>query len=180
MNNTFSASVTYNRDNIRLLSETIIKAFHYWQRLVISGVCFLTLGFGLFYFNGTSSIAIIAFSCIILTSIRAPARIRADNNFRAVGEKEITVTYFFKDSTFCVSAQDEETIKNYNEIILIFEDSKYLYIFTDKTSAFMIDKAEVHPNLEDFKLFLQLKTSAKWKYDSILFMLSLKKLFKAK
>ena len=168
----FTASIIYNRDRIRLLSETISKAFRYWPLLITSTVCILMLAFSVLYYNGTLSVDVIAFSCIILTSIHAPARIRADNDFKAVGAKDIPVSYFFGESDFLVEARGEETKKKYDEVILVFEDHEYLYIFTDKTSAFMIEKKSLKPNSNDFKLFLQSKTNTRWKYDSIIFMLS--------
>ena len=169
--NVYTARVEYTQENIRKLSEVVANCFHFWVRALIYSLCIILL-FVAFFFdvfsNTIVSISIIAFACIIIANIKAPARHRADQNYRAIGSSPLHVEYEFLDSCFFVHTPSNVSTIKYNDVFLIFNDVDFIYLFTDKQSAFMIDIKTISPDCSSFISFLHKTTPAKWHYRTTL------------
>lgn len=174
MNVFYSASIEYTQENIRKLSEVVASCFHFWIRALIYTLCVFLL-FAAFFFDVFSkkiaTISIIAFACVIITNIKAPARHRADQNYRAIGSSPLHVEYEFWDSSFCVHATSEVSTIKYDDVFMIFKDTDYLYLFKDRRSAFMVDIKTISPDSCSFITFLHQNTPAKWHYKTFLLTL---------
>lgn len=163
----FTAAMHYNKDTNYRLARIISRVRTPWRLPVLYLICILSISSGFFYFTGIlSQLAVIAFGCFLFTSIQVPAKGRAKQSMDAVGAEAFTVAYSFQqDCLTLTSTIGQENQLDYSQIIRLAEDRKYLYVFSDLSSAYMIEKASVDKDgCRELKTFLSLKSNQAWKY----------------
>lgn len=163
---TLKAHMHYNNDTICRLAQVISQIKRPWSRPMLYFICILSIASGFFYFtNAIIQLAVIAFGCLLFTSIPVPARNRAKRSLQAVGGKPFIVTYYFENDMFFMNSTIGQKNKlAYHKIIYLIEDKKYLYIFSDLSCAYMLEKKSMEQRTcKELKAFLSLKTNKTWK-----------------
>jgi len=162
----YKAGIHYDKASVYHLSKMIIqvKRPRLYPMLYLSS--FFIMIAGLFYFTEPLiQITAIALGCFLFTSIPVPAKRQASQNMNMVGKKEFIVNYNFKPESFTMTStigQKDEV--EYKKIIFLTEDKKYLYIFSNLSSAYMIEKASVNSGgFRELKIFLSKCTNKSWK-----------------
>ena len=161
----YRAKIKYDKQTIFRLAKTISKTYRLPLRIIVYACGFVMILCALFLSMGyTNSLTLLVVGCLLITSIDAPAKRRAQVSFNSVGNREIVGKYSFLGSSFTITADDQVTELEYSKVVRLVEDDEYLYIFTDKKSAFMLEKASVKPHTsKDLMRFLATKTGLKWR-----------------
>lgn len=160
----YTASVTYDLDTVSHLSEAISRSYRLLPRAAVFLLGFLLLVSGLFFsLEPTPSLLCIALGCLVITSIRVPAKRRAAQDYNAIGGKPTTVSYEFADCgiTFQVNGQKKNLA--YERLIRLSYDREFLYLFENKRSAYMIKATSITPcDVAGFRAAISRKTNLKW------------------
>lgn len=163
---TLKASMRYDKDANYRLAQVISRIRRPWSRPTLYFICILSIASGFFYFTDIIiQLAVIAFGCLLFTSIPVPARHRAERSLQAVGGKPFIVTYYFENDRFLMNSTiGQKNELAYHKIIYLIEDKKYLYILSDLSSAYMLEKESMERSAcKELKTFLSLKTNKTWK-----------------
>lgn len=160
----YRAKIKYDKNTIFKLAKTISKTYRLPLRIIAYFCGFAMIVCSLFIPMGaTNSLTLLVVGCLLITGIDAPARHRAQVSFNSVGKREIVGKYSFLGNSFTLTADEHITEMEYDKIVRLVEDDEYLYIFTDKNSAFMLEKSSVKPHSsKDLMRFLADKTGQKW------------------
>lgn len=161
----FTASVTYDLDTVSHLSEAISRSFRMPLRAAAFLLGFLLLVLGLFFsLEPTPSLLCIALGCLIITSVKVPAKRRAAQDYRAIGGKPVIVSYEFADSGISFQLNGQEKSLSYEKLIRLSYDRDFLYLFEDKHSAYMIKADTISPcDVAEFRAAISGKTGLKWR-----------------
>ncbi len=155
----FTADITYTAEATMKLAKTQQKVFNGTER----AMCFLAslLFIALAFYVGTDKpygILILVMGCFALTNIDAPARNRAKKTIAALKGYEPKMKYSFETDAFTCTTVNEENRFPYTSLIRMSEDDRFFYLFPDRASAFLIEKASVTPgDAEKLKAFLEKK-----------------------
>lgn len=161
----YTASVTYDLDTVSHLSEAISRSYRMLPRAAAFLLGFLLLVSGLFFsLEPTPGLLCIAFGCLIITSVKVPAKRRAVQDYNAIGGKPTTVRYEFSDSGITFQVNGQEKSLPYEKLIRLSYDREFLYLFENKRSAYMIKASTIVPyDVAEFRSALSGKTKLKWR-----------------
>lgn len=161
----YRAKIKYDKKTIYQLAKTISKTYRLPFRIIAYFCGFIMIVCALFIPMGyTNSLTFLVVGCLLITGIDAPAKYRAQLSFNSVGKRDIVGKYSFLGNSFTLTADEHVTELEYDKIVRLVEDDEYLYIFTNKTSAFMLEKASVKPHTsKNLMRFLADKTGQKWR-----------------
>lgn len=162
----FKAYMHYDKDTIYDLAKTISHIKAPWAKPLLYIICIFSIASGFFYFTTTPvQLAAIAFGCLLFTSMNVPAMHKANQSINAVGGKAFIVNYIFEEDILSITSTIGQKNKLfYSQIIDLAESRKYLYIFSDLSSAYMIEKLSVNNGAwNELMIFLSLKSNKHWK-----------------
>lgn len=160
----YRAKIKYDKASIFQLAKTISKTYRLPLRIIVFITGFIMIFCSLFVSMGsTSSLTLLVIGCLLITGLDTPARRRALLSYNSIGQHDIIGKYSFYANKFILTAGKQISEAEYSKIIRLVEDDEHLYIFTDRTSAFMLDKASVKPHsFKDLMRFLSENTGLKW------------------
>lgn len=173
----YTASVTYDLDTVSHLSEVISRSFRMLPRAAAFLLGFFLLVLGLFFsLEPTPGLLCIALGCLIITSVKVPAKRRAAQDYNAIGGKPTTVSYEFADSGISFQVNGQGKKLSYEKLIRLSYDREFLYLFENKRSAYMIKATTIMPcDVAEFRVAISRKTNLKWQPVSSLLGLSLRR-----
>ena len=140
------ASIAYDQNNTIRLAKALEKSFH-WQRrlaLFIAGFAMIALGF-ILGIQTAFGLAFIVLGCLLITNTDAQARKRARTIISQLKGYVPQMRYTFSGKSFVGETDRESNSFAYDQLIRLMGDGKFLYLFKDKESAFMVDKNTVQP-----------------------------------
>ena len=109
-----------------------------------------------------------------LPLLNAVGRTATDQLIKALGENEIRVEYRFYEKDFTQSTQGKTTRKAYKDLVRLWEDDDYFYVFPSGNQAFMIEKAGMTPSAELFREQMEKETGLSWNQSSRLLFMNIK------
>jgi hypothetical protein len=165
------ASIEYDKSNTVRLAKALEKSFH-WQRrlaLFMAGFAIVALGFVLGIQN-TYGLAFIAIGCLLLTNTDAQARKKARTITSQLKGYVPQMRYTFSEKSFLGETDRESNSFAYDQLIRLMDDGKFLYLFKDRETAFMVDKSTVLPaESPQLKEQVSVESGLRWiQYGSIL------------
>lgn len=178
----YSASMKHNESTIRQLAKVQYNIFGIRIKLILFLLACIWLYFGMFSSTTTGFAKIICLMCGCFTavSLDLPAKRNADKILECLGENTMETNYEFSQSGFTLDCTGEENAESshipYTSILRLVEDRTHFYLFISKFGAYMIDKATLYPDADEFRDFMESVCGQKWTRASGLFGLSWKKL----
>ena len=179
----YRGKIAYDRDTILRLSLALSRTYRLLPRLLAWLTGFVMLLFSLRQgLSSAGSVGLLAAGCLLITSINAPARRRAKLSWNSIGGKPVAGSYSFGPSAFSFEHSGQSADCPYHQILRLMEDGEYLYLCTDKCSAYMLEKSSVLPSCEELRDFLSQQTGLHWKlvFSLMSFRLDLFSLFQRK
>lgn len=114
--------------------------------------------------------------CWLIVSKDFPSAIRADRAIEARNGSLPSMRYVFGADRVEISGEGSMKLK-YRQFTRLIEDEGYLYLFIDRDSVCMVDRATVAPPpTEDFMKFIEKKTGLQWKRSQSLLSMNLQDL----
>jgi hypothetical protein len=171
----FTASIKFTTETVGALSRAIYAAFGGKVRaaMLAGGALLIYLGCRL-GLGTASGIVTAALGCWIAGAVNYPAAYKAKKVTEAFHGELPEIAYTFCDRHFTMAIGDRSQDYDYAAIIRLSEEKKYLYLFPDRNSAFMIDKSAVRPeDVEAFKAFLGRRVGLQWTRSSTLLSFNL-------
>lgn len=170
--NHFQAKMTYDDDTIRLMFRAEYYTYAQTQILAWYAIAAILVGLAVM----TDAPAAVKAACLMVGGCMAvspdfPSKMQAE---RVLEQRHGAVTTV----TCSVNEAGVDTVGNchynYDEIDYLVADEKYCYIFIDRQTAVMLDKATLLPhNPERFQAFVARQTKKTWKKAPSLAMLNL-------
>lgn len=158
----FTAHITHTYDTILRMCRAMDDTFFFRRKIsmVIIGVM-LTV-FGVWNMDNVVGILFLMIGCWMLASLNLPAKNQADNVRKALAGKYPANKYEFFDKHFVLYAQNQDII-NYSNLIRLVEDEGYCYLCLTVQAGYMLEKASLGTELENFKAFMEKATGLKWR-----------------
>lgn len=152
--------MTYGVEEIKETERVINSTFHIASIIGVYTFCILLILLGI-YLNNALGFILIATGCLAITQVNLPSQIKIRNTIAALNGRNIIADYSFYHNYFtCKTVQGIQTI-NYSAIIKIVDGGRYLYLFTDRSKAYVLD-SETLDNLLEFKEFINQITGLNW------------------
>lgn len=156
-----TASMHHTRKTIARLSRTQYSTFSFGSKLLqlFCGVVLIFIGVQ----GGSalsSSLCLFA-GCWLCVNTDVRAKLRASRICDSLHNQYPATQYTFKENEFLLDA-DTKSPLSYKRLIRLIEDNQYLYLYSSKTSAYMIDKATVRPDVDTLKKLLTHSTGLRW------------------
>ncbi len=134
--------------------------------IFVTAFILLSLVLQIKYHNYTLAIVLCCgFTCFILWRIFRPISDVAKEYQSDKIKNEKEFTFKFYEKLFTISDYKAYSKIKYYELYKIFETDKFLYLYIDKTHAFLVDKSGFKKsNSEDFSNFIKKKCWWNYKY----------------
>lgn len=105
-----------------------------------------------------------------MVSLDFPSQMNADRALELRRTALPEMRYAFSASEVQISGESSRSIQ-YDKLIRLAEDAEYLYLFSSREMACMIERATITPGDEKLMDFLAQKTGLEWKsYKSFFFL----------
>ena len=171
-----TASMRHTRKTITRLSRTQCNTFSFGNKLLqfFCGVIMIFIGVQ----SGstlTSSLCLFV-GCWLCVNTDVRAKLRASRICDSLHDQYPSTQYTFKENEFLLD-EDTQRPLPYNLLIRLIEDNQYLYLYISKTSAYMIEKSTVHPDVDTLKKLLTHSTGLRWCRPTSLLTFSLRTLW---
>lgn len=176
----YTAKMEHNSKTIEKLVETQQRVFQFGQRVGYMLISALLIIYGLYADKSmyTSYLALFA-GCVMVTGLSFNTKRHAQALVKQMEGNFPKSNYTFTDQGF--TDYSEGDIIPYQKLYRLVEDQKYLYLYVNKQSAYMVDKSTVlRGTPSDLKNFLSSKTALNWTRPNSLLNLSFLKLFREK
>lgn len=175
MKELFIARISYNRNTVMRLSKTIYNVYGGKTKTAIAAGGLMLAVCGFFSgINTPAGISLVATACLLLSQIQYPAVYRARQVVEAFHGNLPEISYHFRKADFAMYIGESEKIYPYSTLINLVEDSEYLYLFPDHSTAFTLDKNNFQKGTaDDFMQFLSNQTSLGWNHYRPFWMLNL-------
>ena len=148
------------------MSKTMQNTFHFWQKVLLmafSGIVVVT-GFVIGP-EKPEGLLVLAGGCIMMMNTDMGARARARHTLKVLRGYIPRMEYTFGENDFRGVTDREDNTFEYQSIIRLVDDRKFLYLFQSKESAFMVDKATVEPKgCRELKEHIAQKVGLNWTY----------------
>lgn len=170
-----TASMHHTRETITRLSRTQYNTFSFGSKL-LQLLCGLILIFiGLQGGTALTSVLCLFAGCWLCVNTDVRAKLRASRICESLHGQYPATQYTFKEKEFLLDSDTKNSLA-YSRLIRLIEDNQYLYLYISKTSAYMIDKSTVRPNVDVLKELLVRSTGLRWCRPTSLFNFSLRTL----
>lgn len=167
----WKASIAYDSKNTIRLSKTLQNTFHFWQKVLLMAFSVVVAAAGLAVgANTPEGLLMLALGCIMLVNTDMSARARARHTLSQLRGYIPRMEYTFGETSFRGTTDREDNTFSYSTIIRLVDDRKFLYLFQNKESAFMVDKATVEPKgCGALKEHIAKQVGLQWTYPGNLF-----------
>lgn len=171
----YSAGMIHDENSIRRLAALQYDLFQMWRKLlyIVTGV-FLIL-FGVMASLPLQAAGSIVFlGCLCLWFCKASAQITANRMIAAIaGAYPHTELYFCRDKVEITDGRSWFHLP-YRLIQRVVQDDRYVYLFLNASTSYMIDKSMVDPrDLSGFQSFLEEHTGLLTETPPTLFRLNI-------
>ena len=158
----FTAHIHHTYDTILRMCRAMDDTF-FFKRKIMTAVLGLVLTVtGVWNMESVAGILFLMIGCWMLASLNLPAKNQADNIRKALGGKYPSNKYEFFDKHFVLFAQNQDVI-SYDKLSCLVEDEGFCYLCLNEQAGYMLEKASLGTELENFKAFMQKATGLKWK-----------------
>ena len=151
----YTAKMEHNSKTIEKLVETQQRVFQFGQRVGYMLISALLIIYGLYADKSmyTSYLALFA-GCVMVTGLSFNTKRHAQALVKQMEGNFPKSNYTFTDQGF--TDYSEGDIIPYQKLYRLVEDQKYLYLYVNKQSAYMVDKSTVlRGTPSDLKNFLR-------------------------
>ncbi len=170
----YQATMTHDENTFKLLARKRYDLFHKGNlvgRTIISGGA---LVLGVMNFETWWGVVLIVYSSYMTSSKYASADHIAKKMVKGIKEAGLefpTSRYLFRDNAMEVIGMPENVSLGdpvmYDEIQRIAEDAEYFYIFPNAAGGYMMPKAQLGKQEDDFRRFLEEKTKKPFEIKTI-------------
>ena len=162
----WKASIAYDSKNTIRLSKTLQNTFHFWQKVLLMAFSVVVAAAGLAVgANTPEGLLMLALGCIMLMNTDMSARARARHTLSQLRGYIPRMEYTFGETSFRGMTDREDNTFSYSTIIRLVDDKKFLYLFQNQESAFMVDKATVEPKgCRELKEHIAKQVGLQWTY----------------
>lgn len=176
----FEAHIEHTEDTLYKLSNVQYHTFcagriFLWM---ISAIICIVLA----VYNGTNNLFFYIFmmlGCWMITTVNMPARRKVDRIIDFCKGKFPSSKYQFFEEHIKIIYDKTEDVLEYTKIYMLLEDIDYFYIFINRNAGYMLPKSSLRPQKNDeFKRFLEEKTSCTCKRPTTLMNMNIYNIFK--
>lgn len=171
----YSAGMTHSESSIYRLAVLQYDLFQMWRKMLFIAVGVFMILFGVMGSLSLQAAGVIVFlGCLCIWFCRAPAQITANRMIAAIaGAYPHTMLYFCQDRVDITDGKDWYQLP-YQLIQRMIRDDRYVYLFLNPSTSYMIDKSLVVPcDLTGFQSFLEERTGLLTEAPPTLFRLNI-------
>ena len=160
----YTARINHNEDTIKAMARAQYESFRSKSYYYVFIGALILLAAAIFWKNIPQGLQIlfIAVGCFSLVGLGSPPRRLADQVIKNLNGRFPKMGYVFSGDSVQLTGADADASLKYKDILLLVEDAKYLYIFIQNKSAYMLERSSVKPDVKDFKAFMVRKTGLDW------------------
>lgn len=174
-----TASMQHTKETITRLSRTQYNIFSFRSKLLQLICGLILIFFGIQNRTITISVLYLFAGCWLCMNTDVRAKLRATRICDSLEGRYPATQYTFKEAAFFLDADASAPI-TYIHLIRLIEDDKYLYLYISKSSAYMIDKSTVQPDIKALKDLLEYQTGLRFVRSPSLLNFSLRTLLAGK
>lgn len=158
----YTAHIHHTYDTILRMCRALDDTFFFKRKMLMAlGGVALTV-FGVWNMENLAGILMMMIGCWMLASLNLPAKNQADNIKKALGGTYPQNKYEFFDKHFVLFAQNQDIV-NYSRLTRLIEDDGFCYLCLNENAGYMLEKASLGQDLEEFKAFMVKATGLAWK-----------------
>lgn len=160
----YTARINHSEDTVKTMARAQYESFRPRSYYVMLCLSLALLAAALFIAGMGQGLKILCLAAgsFTLVSLDAPARQLGAQVVKSLKGKFPRMEYGFGEASVQLTGDTNVQSLGYNEIIRLYEDRDYFYLFIENRSAYMLDRSTVKPEQEGFKAFLQEKTGLNW------------------
>lgn len=157
----FTAHIHHTYDTILRMCRAMDDTFFFKRKILMAlgGMALAVLG--VWNMESVAGILFLMIGCWLLASLNLPAKNQADNIKKALSGKYPQNKYEFFDKHFVLYAQNQDII-NYSKLVRLVEDEGFCYLCLNEQAGYMLEKASLGNELENFRAFMQKATGLEW------------------
>jgi hypothetical protein len=159
----YTAKIRHSENTIKAMAKTQYECFRSKSYYVMMVAAVALLGLALFVDELSQSIKtlMIMLGCFSIVGLGSPPRQLARQVISNLKGKFPAMEYTFGAKSVQLTGADTNVLE-YKEILLLTFDSKYLYIFIQNRSAYMIERSSIKPDEKGLMQHLTEKTGLSW------------------
>lgn len=157
----FTAHIHHTYDTILRMCRAMDDTFCFKRKITMVIIGTMLTVFGVWNMESIAGILLLMIGCWMLASLNLPAKNQADSVRKALNGKYPQNKYEFFDKHFVLHAQNQDVI-NYCNIMRLVEDEGYCYLCLTVQAGYMLEKASLGKDLENFKAFMEKATGLTW------------------
>lgn len=176
----YTAKMQHTEDSIRRLSAIQYHTFRPGVRLL-----WLATGVGSILgaiYSGADQLLfyLLMFAgCWLIMNLDLPAKHRADKIIASAKGALPSTRYHFREEDFTVKSSGYEKQTAYRKLYALVEDDRYLYLFLNRDSGYMVDKSTLSPgDMSLFQAALETRSGLDFRKPTTPLNLNLRRFFK--
>lgn len=170
----YTAGMEFTSETIRKLTQMQYDTFSFGRKLGQGLASVLLIGMGLIM-GSTIGVLALAVGCFLIVSLNYRPKNTADQICRSYKGKFPKLSYTF--TSWGVSTSQVPEPVSFDRFVRLIDDGKYLYMYVNTATAFMIDKSTVKCGTADeLKDSIAERSGLKWKKPNSILSLKLSSL----
>lgn len=160
----YKAEIRHSENTIKAMAAAQYEVFRpsSYYIMLVAGMLLLVAGLTVPFRSQSARILLLMIGSFVLVGLDAPARQLAAQVIKSLNGRYPNMNYVFGNDRVQLTGSDAGSSLGYGEIIRLHEDSRYLYIFIENRSAYMLERSSISPDYEGLKSFLTEKTGLTW------------------
>ena len=159
----YTAKIKHSEDTIKAMAKTQYECFRsksYYVMLIFA-IVLLALTIFVSAISQEIKTLMIAVGCFTVVGLGSPPKQLAKQVIKNLNGKFPVMEYHFGEESVQLTGADTGVLE-YKEILQLAHDSKYLYIFIQNRSAYMLERSSAKPDEEGLKKLVAEKTGLTW------------------
>ena len=159
----YTAKIKHSEDTIKAMAKAQYECFRsksYYVMLVFAIVLLALSVFVSAIPQGVKTLMIVV-GCFTVVGLGSPPKQLAKQVINNLKGNFPSMEYRFGEKSVQLTGADTGVLE-YKEILQLAQDSKYLYIFIQNRSAYMLERSSAKPDEEGLKELVAEKTGLAW------------------
>ena len=157
----YSAQIRHSYETIVRMFRVQEDTFRFGRKMAMALCGLLLTVLGAWNLSSAAGLAFALVGCWLLVSLNYPAKSQAQSVKEALGGQYPTNRYEFCDGHFVLLAQNQDIV-DYGKLVRLVEDEGFCYLFISDHACYMLEKASLGAQLEDFRAFMAEETGLTW------------------
>ena len=169
----YTAKIKHSEDTIKAMAKAQYDCFRSKSYYFAFAFSIVLLALSVFVTAIPQSVKtiMIAIGCFTVVGLGSPPRQLAKQVIRNLNGKFPVMEYRFGEKSVQLTGADTGVLE-YKEILQLAQDNKYLYIFIQNRSAYMLERSSAKPDEEGLKKLVEEKTGLSWTHPGTIKKLS--------